>query len=51
MTKLSVTMRNPSRDVLGLILLRYDVILAANGHRSIFDYMRALSRNTSYVMA
>jgi NADPH:quinone reductase-like Zn-dependent oxidoreductase len=30
---------------------RYDLILAANAHRSIFDYRRALSRNGIYVMA
>ncbi len=30
---------------------RYDVILAVNGDRSIWDYRRALSRNGSYVMS
>jgi NADPH:quinone reductase-like Zn-dependent oxidoreductase len=30
---------------------RYDLILAANAHRSIFDYRRALSQNGTYVMA
>jgi NADPH:quinone reductase-like Zn-dependent oxidoreductase len=30
---------------------RYDLILAANGHRSIFDYRRALSQDGIYVMA
>ncbi len=30
--------------------LRYDVILAANGDRSIWDYKRALSADGSYVM-
>jgi NADPH:quinone reductase-like Zn-dependent oxidoreductase len=30
---------------------RYDLILAANAHRSIFDYWRALSPNGIYVMA
>jgi NADPH:quinone reductase-like Zn-dependent oxidoreductase len=29
---------------------RYDLILAANGNRSIFDYKRALSPNGTYVM-
>jgi NADPH:quinone reductase-like Zn-dependent oxidoreductase len=29
---------------------RYDLILAVNGDRSIWDYRRALSRNGSYVM-
>jgi NADPH:quinone reductase-like Zn-dependent oxidoreductase len=29
---------------------RYDVILAVNGDRSIWDYRRALSRNGAYVM-
>ena len=29
---------------------RYDLILAANAHHSIFDYRRALSRNGIYVM-
>jgi NADPH:quinone reductase-like Zn-dependent oxidoreductase len=31
--------------------LRYDLILAANAHHSIFDYRRALSQNGIYVMA
>jgi len=31
--------------------LRYDLILAANGDRSIFDYKRALSERGIYVMA
>jgi NADPH:quinone reductase-like Zn-dependent oxidoreductase len=30
---------------------RYDLILGANAHRSIFDYSRALSHNGIYVMA
>jgi NADPH:quinone reductase-like Zn-dependent oxidoreductase len=30
---------------------RYDVILAVNGDRSIWDYRRALSRNGAYVMS
>ncbi|HXN51688.1 MAG TPA: NAD(P)-dependent alcohol dehydrogenase [Candidatus Acidoferrum sp.] len=30
---------------------RYDLILAANAHHSIFDYLRALSQNGIYVMA
>ena len=30
---------------------RYDLIIAANAHHSIFDYRRALSRNGIYVMA
>lgn len=30
---------------------RYDLILAANGHHSIFDYRRALSQNGIYVAA
>jgi NADPH:quinone reductase-like Zn-dependent oxidoreductase len=30
---------------------RYDLILAANAHHSIFDYSRALSQNGIYVMA
>ena len=30
---------------------RYDLILAANGRRSIFDYRRALSNDGTYVMA
>jgi NADPH:quinone reductase-like Zn-dependent oxidoreductase len=30
---------------------RYDLIIAANAHRSIFDYRRALSQNGIYVMA
>jgi NADPH:quinone reductase-like Zn-dependent oxidoreductase len=30
---------------------RYDLILAANAHHSIFDYRRALSQNGIYVMA
>ena len=31
--------------------LRYDLILAANAHHSIFDYRRALSRDGIFVMA
>jgi NADPH:quinone reductase-like Zn-dependent oxidoreductase len=31
--------------------LRYDLILAANAHHSIFDYRRALSQDGIYVMA
>jgi NADPH:quinone reductase-like Zn-dependent oxidoreductase len=30
---------------------RYDLIIAANGHHSIFDYRRALGQNGIYVMA
>ncbi len=30
--------------------LRYDLILGANAHHSIFDYRRALSRNGTFVM-
>jgi len=31
--------------------LRYDLILGANGHHSIFDYRRVLSRNGIFVLA
>ena len=30
---------------------RYEVILGANGHHSIFDYWRVLSRNGIFVLA
>jgi NADPH:quinone reductase-like Zn-dependent oxidoreductase len=39
-----------TRDDFALAGPQYDVILAANGDRSIWDYKRALSRNGIYVM-
>jgi NADPH:quinone reductase-like Zn-dependent oxidoreductase len=40
-----------TRDDFAQVGERYDMILAVNGDRSIWDYRRALSRNGSYVMS
>jgi NADPH:quinone reductase-like Zn-dependent oxidoreductase len=40
-----------SKDELAALGQRYDLILAANGNRSIWDYKRALSAHGSYVMS
>jgi NADPH:quinone reductase-like Zn-dependent oxidoreductase len=40
-----------SRDDFAALGQRYDLILAANGNRSIWDYKRALSADGSYVMS
>jgi NADPH:quinone reductase-like Zn-dependent oxidoreductase len=40
-----------SKDDFAALGQRYDLILAANGNRSIWDYKRALSAHGSYVMS
>jgi NADPH:quinone reductase-like Zn-dependent oxidoreductase len=40
-----------SKDDFAALRQRYDLILAANGNRSIWDYKRALSAHGSYVMS
>jgi NADPH:quinone reductase-like Zn-dependent oxidoreductase len=40
-----------SKDDFAALGQRYDLILAANGNRSIWDYKRALSADGSYVMS
>ena len=40
-----------SKDDFAALGQRYDLILAANGNRSIWDYQRALSAQGSYVMS
>src|SRR5438034_11357696 len=40
-----------TKDDFATLGKRYDLILAANGDRSIWDYKRALSADGSYVMS